>query len=230
MPTVPSRTASGGLAEMPGRRLREPVGLGNRQPHGEEELPRRVGERRAPRHHQPQPAADARPDLAEHERVRQGPLQRGPERRLLPRQPRARMRRPDAHGPVKQRLADRRGVGHGVEHRVVELLEHARDAGHDRRARADQVPGHGLQRFGERHFAAEQQKHVQGQPLEHVAERQERQRLVVAADLHDGVHRHQVRQDVAVRQHHALGMARRPGRVDDRGDVACVNPLRLLLV
>ncbi len=101
----------------------------------------------------------------------------------------------------------------------MKLLEHPGDAGHDGGPHARKVSRDGLQRLGEADPAAEQQKEVERQPLEDVAEREERHRLVVPADLHDRVHRHQVREDVPVREHHALGVARRARGVNDGGDV-----------
>ena len=50
---------------------------------------------------------------------------------------------------------------------------------------------------------------VRDHPLERVAERQERQRHVVSVDIAARRARLDVRDEVGVRQHHALGLARR---------------------
>ena len=88
-----------------GRTLGEAVALADGQPDREEELARRPGQRRAARHHQPQPASDARPDLPQDQRVGERPLQRGPERRPPPGQARTGHRASATpHRPVEQGL------------------------------------------------------------------------------------------------------------------------------
>ena len=81
-----------------------------------------------------------------------------------------------------------------------------------------------VQRLGKDHRDARQEIDIGDRPLERVAQREERQRDVLLGQLQDVGAGLDVRGEVGVRQHHALGLARRAGRVDDRREL--VGPHR----
>ena len=104
-----------------------------------------------------------------------------------------------------------------AQHAAVQLLEHARHDGHQRRRRRRQVAREGVEVLGEDHGDADDQVGVDHRPFERVAQRQERERDVVRRQLRRiGITASDVRDDVVVRQHHALGLAGRARGVDDR--------------
>ena len=61
------------------------------------------------------------------------------------------------------------------------------------------------------------------EPLEGVRQRQEREPLVVGADVQDRENGQEVGDEVAVGQHHALGFARGAGGVDERGEIVGID-------
>ena len=93
---------------------------------------------------------------------------------------------------------------------------HARQ---ERGAHAREVPSDGVERLGKDHGDARQQVDVGDRPLERVAEREERQRHVLLGQLQHVRAGLDVRDEIGVRQHDALGLARRARGVDDRREL-----------
>jgi hypothetical protein len=121
---------------------------------------------------------------------------------------------PEEDAPLEGRL------GQDVVHDLgVDLVEEAGDADHDRRPDLEQVGGHRLDalRIGDRRpFVKERERR---HALEDVRQREEGQDRVPVRELDDRVQGHGVGDEIRVAQHDALGDARRPRGVDDRGQV-----------
>ena len=132
-------------------------------------------------------------------------------------QPKPRRLVADADRPVGQRPARALELAEPVLDRAVELLPGARHARHHGRLHALQVARDARHRLGEVDADAVVEAPEQDDPLEDVAEREERQDAVGRVEADPPLRRHDVRDDVPVRQHDALGIAGRARRVDDRG-------------
>ena len=183
-----------------------------------EELAGLALQRRAAGHDEAQPPAEARPHLREHQAVVEPLAPAGRRQRC-----RVRIGLADARHGAGQRVPEqpaprRRRFGDRGQHARLQLLAHARDDGHQCRRRGPQVARDRVEVLGEDDREAGHQVGVDHRPFEGVAQRQERQRDVVRRQPEDRDHRFGVRHDVAVRQHHALGLARRAGGVDDGGE------------
>ena len=212
------------------RGLGQAVALQHRQPHRVEELRHLAAQGRAAGADETQAPAGAGPDLREHEPVGDRRLDAGQQAGFPARQPGAGRGVAHAGGPREQRLPQSRGLGDGRDHPRPQLLEDARHAGHHRRADLLHVAAHRFEGLGEDERRAVVQVQVDGGAFEGVAQRQERQRGVVFGNADDPVHVDDVGQEVAVREHHALGAPGRARRVDDGGQRVWLDGLRPLLV
>ena len=133
----------------------------------------------------------------------------------------------DADRPVGQLPARPLELAEPLLDRSVELLPGARHARHHGRLHALQVARDARHRLREVDADAVVEAPEQDDALEDVAQREEREDPVGGVEADPPLGRHDVRHDVPVGQHDALGIARRAGRVDDRGQRVAWDRLRL---
>ena len=129
-------------------------------------------------------------------------------------------------GPVEE-VADELGL---LGEAVLQLrVDHFIDARHGHEDRGADLAEVGLQvRDGAVEgggVAQTEREVVGGRAFEGVRERQEREEGLVTARLQVLEHALDVRDDVAVREHHALGVARGARGVDERGEVGGLGSL-----
>src|SRR5690606_37203274 len=99
---------------------------------------------------------------------------------------------------------------------VMHLLEQSWDSRHDRRLYFLEVIGDLLERRTIVHEYAVRRKHVKHCPFEYVRERQHGEAPVVREYRQTFRYRDDVRDEIVVREHHALWRAGRPGGVNYR--------------
>ncbi len=86
--------------------------------------------------------------------------------------------------------------------------------------RAGDIGQHRLQALGVRDRPPRDDAHVvDDHPVQDVARREEREAQIGVGELYHGHVRADVGDQVLMGQHHALGLARCPGGIDDRGDI-----------
>ena len=207
-----------------GGRFGQAIGLADRQSQRIEELGQVFRQRGGPGHKEADPAAQPAAQLGEDELVGHAVLDAKQPRQRLALQAVRRRGLAHANRPVKQVASDGRGGGHRRHHAVVDLFEESRNA--DRHGGPDlaHVGGHGVHRLRIRHRDAAGEIDIVRQALGDMAQRQERQGHIVrfCVDLRVT----NVGADVGMRQHHALGNARRARRVDDARQIAGLDRLQ----
>ena len=137
---------------------------------------------------------------------------------------------PHAHGPGEQTLSDPRRRRHRVKDARTQLLVDTRHAGHDRRSHLLHIAAERVDRLGEHNGGACVEIEIDHHPLEHMTERQERQRRIVVRDVDYLVDIEHVRDQVVMREHHPFGVPGGTGGVDDGGQRVRVDRLAALLV
>ena len=124
-----------------------------------------------------------------------------------------------------------------LEHLGVHLLKETRNSEHDRGFDFREIPANRVEVFGVCDCSSSSEHHVEaGGSLERVRQRQHREADVIWSDRQDLEGSERVARQVAVREHHALGLACRAGSVDQgrqrvgrngQGIIAIVGILRL---
>ena len=209
----------GSVARQHRRRLGQAVTLADQQARPEEELFDLRRERGPPGREEVLRPADDVADLAQDEAVGEAMPGGQPRRHGAAFLPRVAHLAPDANGPLEQPPLGPRRLAQLVPRGRVHLLVQPRDAHHAGRPdflhRFDDLLGvlevvvlRALEQHVERPDA-----------LVGVAEREEAERTILLRHAEVGVHRLELRPEVRVGEHHALRIARRARRVDDRRDV-----------
>ena len=137
-------------------------------------------------------------------------------------------RAPDVHG--KERARDLRGIK-AFLYLVVELLAKKRHGAKDRRLEKLHVARDRPERLNELHLAPDEERPEEvRREAERVEERKDGEEAVVLAYVRvEGLERPvDVADEVPVREHRALGLARRTGSVDDRGNVLLAGHMRVI--
>ena len=136
----------------------------------------------------------------------------------------------DIDGPVEEEAHEARLLGESVAKLRVDHFVDARHRKEHRRSddlevfrqvRDRAVEGEGI--------AQAQGQVVGGRTLEGVRERKEREELFLVVGQNVGERAAKVRENVAVREHHALGVAGRARRVDEGGEVVGFGTHRQIL-
>ena len=202
-----------------GRRLGEPVPLRHGEAGAEEELCDLRAERCTPREEQLEAAAGARPQLGEHEPVRERMLQG--EARGHP-QPCQTVGRPVfacALRPEEDASLDPAPRERVLEHGGIHLFVEPRHREHYRRPDLLEILAYQLERFSVVDDYPGVEHGVVHHPLEHVRQRQHREALVPHAHGDHPQGALHVGPQVVVGEHHALRVARRPRRIDEGSEL-----------
>src|SRR5262249_27294001 len=208
----------------------QPVALQDRDAGPGEDVGQIGRQSRAARNEEAQPSADGRAPFREDQPVERLQFEREPDRNSLPLVPDRGHLAPDLQGAVKYLLFHRRLFGGSLVDRGVDLLEEAGHGGDDRRADLFDVFGHSLDPAREIDLDAEAHVNVEHRALEDVRERQEAESRIVGPQVEDLAGAERVRDQVAVREHHAFRLARRAGGVNDRREIVGVRLPRGLFV